>query len=117
MFIYSLHVLGMNGYVSKPVRKDELEASIHTYTQIVVKEMHMFESDDSDSDGENRASSCRRPDNLDTSQMPGRPSMHFLTKTVVIEATHPSIFLSRLIMFVRYVTGRHQPGIPIPDAA
>lgn len=26
---------GMNGYVSKPVRKDELEAAIHTYTQIL----------------------------------------------------------------------------------
>lgn len=25
---------GMNGYVSKPVRKEELEASIHTFTQI-----------------------------------------------------------------------------------
>ncbi|KAI8138398.1 hypothetical protein BJV82DRAFT_631365 [Fennellomyces sp. T-0311] len=27
---------GMNGYVSKPVRKDELEASLHTYTQVIV---------------------------------------------------------------------------------
>ncbi|OAC99609.1 Ssk1 response regulator, partial [Mucor lusitanicus CBS 277.49] len=24
---------GMNGYVSKPIRKEELEASIHTFTQ------------------------------------------------------------------------------------
>ncbi|KAI9275752.1 hypothetical protein BDA99DRAFT_601329 [Phascolomyces articulosus] len=29
---------GMNGYVSKPVRKDELEASLHTYTQVIVSE-------------------------------------------------------------------------------
>ena len=34
----------MNGYVSKPVRKDELEASLHTYTQVIVNES----SDDSD---------------------------------------------------------------------
>ncbi|KAI7874924.1 hypothetical protein K492DRAFT_211261 [Lichtheimia hyalospora FSU 10163] len=51
---------GMNGYVSKPVRKDELEASIHTYTQIVVKEMHMFESD-SDSDVDNRTATPSSP--------------------------------------------------------
>lgn len=73
MFIYSLHVLGMNGYVSKPVRKDELEASIHTYTQIVVKEMHMFESDDSDSDGENRASTPLLPSVTVTSEESGHP--------------------------------------------
>lgn len=24
----------MNGYVSKPVRKEELEAAIHTFTQV-----------------------------------------------------------------------------------
>ena len=53
-------ILGMNGYVSKPVRKDELEASIHTYTQIVVKEMHMFESD-SDSDVDNRTTTPSSP--------------------------------------------------------
>lgn len=27
---------GMNGYVSKPVRKEELEAALHTYTQIIM---------------------------------------------------------------------------------
>lgn len=27
---------GMNGYVSKPIRKEELEASIHTYIQTIV---------------------------------------------------------------------------------
>ncbi|KAL7326247.1 Histidine kinase osmosensor, variant 3 [Mucor circinelloides] len=27
---------GMNGYVSKPVRKEELEAALHTYTQILM---------------------------------------------------------------------------------
>jgi hypothetical protein len=26
----------MNGYVSKPVRKEELEAALHTYTQILM---------------------------------------------------------------------------------
>jgi hypothetical protein len=26
----------MNGYVSKPVRKEELEAALHTYTQLLV---------------------------------------------------------------------------------
>lgn len=72
--VYSLlHVLGMNGYVSKPVRKDELEASIHTYTQIVVKEMHMFESDDSDSDGENRALTPLLPSVTVTSEESGHP--------------------------------------------
>ncbi|KAI8968050.1 hypothetical protein BDF20DRAFT_205358 [Mycotypha africana] len=27
---------GMNGYVSKPVRKEELEAALHTYTQTII---------------------------------------------------------------------------------
>lgn len=52
-------ILGMNGYVSKPVRKDELEASIHTYTQILVKEMQ-FESE-SDSDDDNRTATPSSP--------------------------------------------------------
>lgn len=25
----------MNGYVSKPIRKEELEAAIHTFTQLI----------------------------------------------------------------------------------
>ncbi|KAI8092856.1 CheY-like superfamily [Halteromyces radiatus] len=29
---------GMNGYVSKPVRKEELEAAIHTFTQVAASE-------------------------------------------------------------------------------
>ncbi|KAI9499446.1 hypothetical protein BDB00DRAFT_866325 [Zychaea mexicana] len=35
---------GMNGYVSKPIRKDEMEASIHTYTQVVASETSAKES-------------------------------------------------------------------------
>lgn len=28
---------GMNGYISKPIRKEELEASIHTFTQTALR--------------------------------------------------------------------------------
>jgi hypothetical protein len=31
----------MNGYVSKPVRKEELEAALHTYTQILMTDDSM----------------------------------------------------------------------------
>lgn len=56
-----MYVLGMNGYVSKPVRKDELEASIHTYTQILVKEMHMFESESDSDDDDDRTPTPSSP--------------------------------------------------------
>lgn len=48
---------GMNGYVSKPVRKEELEAALHTYTQIVMTNdlLSMDENDSSSASEANQS--------------------------------------------------------------
>jgi CheY-like chemotaxis protein len=43
---------GMNGYVSKPVRKEELEAALHTYTQILMTSDLLSVEEDSSSASE-----------------------------------------------------------------
>jgi CheY-like chemotaxis protein len=55
---------GMNGYVSKPVRKEELEAALHTYTQTIM----INEQQDTDGDGPHSQSSTEEhscPSTLD----------------------------------------------------
>lgn len=50
---------GMNGYVSKPVRKEELEAALHTYTQVVMNHSH---SEDANSSSEDISTQCESED-------------------------------------------------------
>lgn len=45
----------MNSYVSKPVKKDELEAALHTYSQVILGEMMSDSSSSSSSSSENVA--------------------------------------------------------------
>ena len=60
----------MNGYVSKPVRKDELEASLHTFTQVIVNESSEDTDMETSSVEKKQESSLSSPDGETGNSLP-----------------------------------------------